>query len=202
MKGRWSKAPNRKRAFFWDNNQRSSEAALDTVNLLASSKVIFCPRLHPFAVVKRKGPATREVSGMHPREAQQSCRAAIVLQRSSKGRTVGAAGAGARACGAAEAEPHAPSPHLCRRRARGPRLQRPERPERQGGDGPVRDEEKRKALPLRSQGSLIARASALWDPARGAGLGYLRVSKQAKGQGWWGPVAGKEEKKKINCAHH
>lgn len=34
----------------------------------------------PFAVAKRKGPATREVSGMHPREPQLSCRAAIVLQ--------------------------------------------------------------------------------------------------------------------------
>lgn len=40
------------------------------------------------AVAKRKGAATREVSGMHLREPRRSCSAAIVLQRSSKERTV------------------------------------------------------------------------------------------------------------------
>lgn len=123
----------------------------------------------PFAVAKRKGPATREVSGMHPREPQLSCRAAIVLQWSSKEKTVrgGWGKTGGRGRPGDEQSPMQVHPRATEGQASRPQLQQREETKRKGGRG--KGKEKGKFLAFQGQGFPLRKPSAALGPGQGWG---------------------------------
>lgn len=159
----------------------------------------------PFAVAKRKGPATREVSGMHPREPQLSCRAAIVLQWSSKEKTVrggwGKAGGCERPGTSRAPRKSIPAPQ----RARPPRKQTTTPAKRgdqkRGRKGKRR--RKRKISCLRGSRLCIEKAQCSFGTRPGVRGRDIYISpsslKESWGVGRWQRLGKKEKENKL-CA--
>lgn len=160
----------------------------------------------PSAVAKRKRPTTREVSGMHPREPQLSCRAAIVLQWSSKKKTVQGEAGGEQGERGGPRREQSPT-HGCPRatgdhHASGPLKSPAERGDQmRGKQGKGRRKWKRKGSCL--EGSRLCIDKAQWGFGTRPGVRgwdiYVSPSwlKESWGVGRWRRLGKKEKENKL-----
>lgn len=221
-KGRSSQeAPNRKSAFFWDNHE-SSEVAPDTVNLLVSSKVIFCRRHSSLFCGKEKGPSdpwsVRNASEGAPAKLQGSYCASVKFK--GKDRPQGGwdparvEGPGHPGASRAPCSPFPGHHHRHRQCHRGPARKRTSTPAARetyrlgGGRNRNRMEEgeknKEEKPALRGSRLRMERAPVRLGSRPGVRGGGISISPGwltgelggGGGRGW------ERKKKKTNCARH
>lgn len=179
-----------KSAFFWDNNHQSSEVALDTVNLLVSSKVIFCPRHSPFLLLRRErgqrpvkcqeclwgSPSQAAGQLLCFGEVQRKGRPGLLGGRGTSGLQIGAADRGSGDRGRHNPTRDCPSATEGHRTRSSQILQEEELKEREEGKKVQRKEKRKKPLPYGVKALNWESPALLWDPARGEGLRYLRFA--------------------------